>query len=85
MLFYHITSKCYIVAELKVKSFESEFAGKLNFYINLVDKLMKTPDENTTIGLLICKYMNQMGVQWAFQGIQIPMDVTTYDKVKLKK
>lgn len=85
MLFYHITLKCYIVVELKVKSFEPEFAGKLNFYVNAVDELMKTPDENPTIGLLICKDMNQTEVQWAFQGIQTPMGVATYDKVKLKE
>lgn len=85
MLFYHIVLKCYIVVELKVKSFEPEFAGKLNFYVNAVDELMKTPDENPTIGLLICKDMNQTEVQWAFQGIRTPMGVATYDKVKLKE
>lgn len=85
MLFYHISLRCYIVVELKVKSFEPEFAGKLNFYVNAVDKLMKTPDENPTIGLLICKDMNQTEVKWAFQGIQTPMGVATYDKVKLKE
>jgi len=85
MLFYHIALKCYIVVELKVKSFEPEFAGKLNFYVNAVDELMKTPDENPTIGLLICKDINQTEVQWAFQGIQTPMGVATYDKVKLKE
>lgn len=85
MLFYHIPLKCYIVVELKVKSFEPEFAGKLNFYVNAVDELMKTHDENPTIGLLICKNMNQTEVQWAFQGIQTPMGVATYDKVKMKE
>ncbi|MBD5533831.1 MAG: DUF1016 domain-containing protein [Lachnospiraceae bacterium] len=85
MLFYHIPLKCYIVVELKVKSFEPEFAGKLNFYVNAVDELMKTHDENPTIGLLICKNMNQTEVQWAFQGIRTPMGVATYDKVKMKE
>lgn len=85
MLFYHISLKCYVIVELKVKSFEPEFAGKLNFYVNAVDELMKTPDENPTIGLLICKDMNQTEVQWAFQGIQTPMGVATYNKVRLKE
>ena len=42
------------VVELKAVSFEPEFAGKLNFYVNAVNQLMKTDDDNPTIGLLIC-------------------------------
>lgn len=85
MLFYHISLKCYVVVELKVTSFEPEFAGKLNFYVNAVDQLLKTPNENPTIGLLICKDLNQTEVQWAFQGIETPMGVAAYDKIKLKE
>lgn len=52
MLFYHVHLKCYVVLELKARAFEPEFAGKLNFYVNAVDELLKTPEENPTIGLL---------------------------------
>ena len=69
MLFYHIKLRCYVVVELKAVSFEPEFAGKLNFYVNAVNQLMKTDDDNPTIGLLICKDKDQTEVQWAFQGI----------------
>ena len=85
MLFYHIHLKCYVVIELKATSFEPEFAGKLNFYVNAVNELIRTPDENPTIGLLICKDKDQTEVQWAFQGIQTPMGVASYDKVKLQE
>jgi len=85
MLFYHIRLKCYIVIELKAVSFEPEFAGKLNFYVNAVNELIRTPDENPTIGLLICKDKDQTEVQWAFQGIQTPMGVASYDSVKLEE
>ena len=85
MLFYHIKLKCYVVVELKTTSFEPEFAGKLNFYVNAVNEILKTKDENPTIGLLICKDKNQTEVQWAFQGIQTPMGIASYDKVKLKE
>lgn len=85
MLFFHIRLRCYIVVELKATSFEPEFAGKLNFYVNAVNELIKTSDENPTIGLLICKDKNQTEVQWAFQGIQTPMGVASYDNVKLKE
>lgn len=77
--------KCYVVVELKVVSFDPEFAGKLNFYVNAVDELIKTESDNPTIGLLICKDMNQTEVQWAFRGIETPMGVATYDKVRIKE
>lgn len=85
MLFYHIRLKCYIVVELKAVSFEPEFAGKLNFYVNAVNELIWTPDENPTIGLLICKDKDQTEVQWAFQGIQTPMGVASYDNISLQE
>ena len=85
MLFYHIRLRCYIVVELKAVSFEPEFAGKLNFYVNAVDELIRTPDDNPTIGLLICKDKDKTEVQWAFQGIQTPMGVASYDNIRLQE
>ena len=84
LLFYHIRLRCYIVCEIKVKAFEPEFAGKLNYYVNAVDELMKSPDENPTIGLLICSDMNRTDVQWSFRGISTPMGVTTYNNIRIK-
>lgn len=85
MLFYHTRLHCYIVCELKAKSFEPEFAGKLNFYVNAVDELLKTEQDNPTIGLLICKDRNQTEVKWAFKGIQTPMGVASYDNVRIRE
>ncbi len=59
---YHIRLRCYFVVELKVKPFEPEFAGKLNFYVSAVDELLKMQEDNPTIGLLICKEMNRTEV-----------------------
>ena len=84
LLFYHIRLRCYIVCELKAKAFEPEFAGKLNFYINAVDDLLKAEDDNPTIGLLICSDMNRADVQWSFRGISTPMGVATYNNVRIK-
>lgn len=85
MLFYHTKLHCYIVVELKVVPFEPEFAGKLNFYVNAVNELLKEPEDNPTIGLLICKGKNNTEVKWAFQGIETPMGVASYDNVKIKE
>lgn len=85
MLFYHIKLRCYVVVELKAVSFEPEFAGKLNFYVNAVNQLMKTDDDNPTIGLLICKDKDQTEVQWSFQGIETPMGAATYDNIRMNE
>lgn len=84
LLFYHIRLRCYVVCELKAREFEPEFAGKLNFYVNAVDELLKRDDENPTIGLLICSDMNKADVQWSFKGISTPMGVATYNNVRIQ-
>ncbi len=84
LLFYHIRLRCYIACEIKVKPFEPEFVGKLNFYVNAVDELLKSDDENPTIGLLICSDMNKTEVQWSFRGVNTPMGVATYNNIRIK-
>ena len=84
MLFYHIRLRCYVAVELKARAFEPEFAGKLNFYVNAVDDLMRGEGDNPTIGLLICKEKDATEVQWAFRGISTPMGVATYDNVRIE-
>lgn len=85
LLFYHIYLRCYVVLELKVKPFDPEFAGKLNFYVNAVNEFIRRESDNPTIGLLICKDMDCTEVQLAFQGITTPMGVATYDNVRIKE
>ena len=85
LLFYHIYLRCYVVLELKVKPFDPEFTGKLNFYVNAVNEFVKRDSDNPTIGLLICRDMDHTEVQLAFQGITTPMGVATYDNVRIKE
>ena len=84
LLFYHIRLRCFFVVELKVRPFEPEFAGKLNFYVNAVDDLLKDKEDNPTIGLLICSDMNKAEVQWSFRGISTPIGVATYNNIRIK-
>lgn len=84
LLFYHIRLRCYIVCELKARPFEPEFAGKLNYYVNAVDELMKSDDDNPTIGLLVCSDVDKIDVQWSFRGINTPMGVATYNNIRIK-
>lgn len=78
MVFYHIKMKCYIVIELKVVEFMPEFAGKINFYVNAADELLKGEDDNPSIGLLICRSHNKTIVEWSLKGISNPLGVATY-------
>lgn len=85
MLFFHINLNCYIVVELKAVPFQPEFTGKLNYYVNLVDDLIKTPAQNPTIGLLICSDKESTEVQYAIKGIQTPIGVSSFENVHIKE
>ena len=78
LIFYHIHLKCYVVVELKVVPFAPEFAGKINFYVNAADELLKRDDDNPTVGLIICKSTDKTVVEWSFRGIDRPLGVATY-------
>ena len=82
LLFYHIPMQCYVVVELKNKEFEPEYAGKLNFYLTLIDKTMKRQNENPTIGILMCRGKDNLEVEYALQDIHKPIGVSEF---KLEK
>ena len=85
MLFYHLRLHCYVVVELKTCRFQPEFAGKLNFYVNAVDDMLKTEIDRPTIGLLICSDMKQTEVKYSFLGLNTPIGVTKYDNVQISE
>ena len=67
-----------MVIELKVVDFLPEFIGKLNFYVSAADELLRSKDDNPSIGLLICKSKDKTMVEWAFRGINTPIGVAEY-------
>lgn len=85
LLFYHIRLRSYVVLEIKVKPFDPCFTGQINFYVNAVDEILKTPEDNPTIGILICSDMRDTDVQLSFKGITTPLGVTTYNNVQLEE
>lgn len=78
LLFYHITLKCYIVIELKAVEFEPEFTGKLNFYLSAVDDLLKSENDNPSIGILLCNGKDGIEVEYALKDINKPIGVSEY-------
>lgn len=86
MLFYHLDLRCYIVVELKNVEFKPEFIGQLSFYTTAVDKTLKKEQDNQTIGLLLCKGKDKLSVEWALEGTNSPIGVTSYEvRNKLSK
>lgn len=82
LLFYHIRLRCYVVVELKAVPFSPEQTGQLNFYVNAVDKTLKTEHDNPTIGLLLCKSKNETVAEYALGGINTPMGVADFELSK---
>ena len=78
MLMYHVKLKCYVVIELKTGKFKPEYAGKLNFYLNLMDKKVKDDSDNPTIGLILCEDKKGITVEYAIEGINKPMGVSRF-------
>jgi len=78
LLFYHIKLHCYVVIELKSVKFRPEFAGKLNFYVSAVDGILKSEQDNATLGILICKSKNDTVVEYALRDIRKPIGVSEY-------
>lgn len=78
LLFYHLKLKCYVVIELKAKEFKPEYAGKLNFYLSAVDDLLKTEDENPSIGIILCKTKDKVLAEYALRDITKPIGISEY-------
>ena len=83
LLFYHLTLRCYVVIELKAVEFKPEFAGKLNFYLNVIDAQLKHEHDQPTIGLIICKTKNNIEAEYALKGIEKPIGITEYELNKI--
>ena len=83
MLFFHMDQNRYVVIELKTGKFQPEFAGKLNFYVALVDDVLRRNHHNETIGILICGTKNDRSVRYSLGRSTSPMAVAayTYDKL----
>lgn len=78
LLFYHTRLRCYVVVELKVTDFHPEFAGKLNFYLNLVDGQLRHETDKPSIGILLCKTPDRIVVEYAFKNVNSPLGVAEY-------
>lgn len=78
LLFYHLKMHCYVVIDLKMGEFEPEYAGKMNYYLSAVDKLLKTEHDNPSIGIILCKSKDSLEVEYALQDMNKPMGISEF-------
>jgi len=78
LLFYNRIMKCLVAIELKTVEFEPEFAGKMNFYLELLDEQEKLLDDNPSIGIILCPVKDNIEVEFALRPSNKPIGVSEY-------
>jgi hypothetical protein len=79
LLFYHLHLRAFVVIDLKKGKFKPEYAGKLNFYCNVVNDRLKHPTDQPTIGLILCQSHDRLLAEYSFAGIDKPIGISTYE------
>jgi predicted nuclease of restriction endonuclease-like (RecB) superfamily len=78
LLFYHIKLRAFIVIELKTGEFKPEYAGKMNFYLSVVDDLLRHPGDSPSIGLILCRSKVGVIAEYALRDMEKPIGLAEY-------
>ncbi len=78
MLFYNFQLNCFFVIELKATQFDAQNVGQINMYLTAVDKLIKRPTDNPTIGLILCTEKDNVKAEYALQDVNKPIGISCY-------
>ncbi len=78
LLFFNRQLKCLVAIELKTGKFEPEYAGKMDFYLQLLDEQVKLKDENPSIGIILCAAKDNIVVEYALRSAKKPVGVAEY-------
>ncbi len=78
LLFYHLRLRCYVVIELKIGDFEPSFVSQINFYISAIDELIRHPDDQPTIGLILCTSKSKTVMEYTLRNLNTPIGVATH-------
>lgn len=85
MLFSNRKLNCLVAIDLKIGEFKSEYVGKMNMYLSLLDKLEKEERENQSIGIILCAEKDHLDVELALQDINKPIAVSDYELIVPKE
>jgi len=75
LLFSHVKLRSYVAIDVKVVDFEPELAGKMNVYLSAVDDAPRHPDDQPSIGLILCKSKSQVVAEYALRAMTKPIGV----------
>ena len=78
LLFYHLKLRRYVAIELKVGKFKPEYAGKLNFYLSVLNDRVKSEEDNPSIGVILCKDRDRVQAEYALKDISKPIGISEY-------
>ena len=78
LLFYHLKLRCYVVIDLKTGPFKPEYAGKMNFHLSAADDMLRHPDDQPSIGLILCKAKNGIVAEYALRDIRKPLGIAEF-------
>ena len=79
LLFYHLRLRAFVVIDLKTGSFKPEYAGKLNFYCNVINDQLRHEQDQPTIGLILCQTKDNVLAEYALTGIDKPIGISSYE------
>ena len=79
LLFYHLELRCFVVIDLKIGDFKPEYAGKMNFYCNVADDLLRKAGDAPTIGMILCQSKEKLFVEYTLKNVDAPIGVSAYD------
>lgn len=85
LLFYHRELNCLVVVELKVGEFKPEYMGKMDFYLGALDKYVKKPHENSSIGIIMCKTKDENIVEISLNRSTSPTVISQYETKLINK
>ena len=78
LLFYHLKLRAFIVIDLKTTEFRPEYAGKMNFYLSAVDDLLRHPQDEPSIGIILCKAKNKVMAEYALRDMAKPIGISGF-------
>ena len=79
LFFYHLKLRCFFVIDLKKGEFKPEHAGKMNFYLSVVDDRLRHETDAPSIGLILCQDRNQIIAEYALRGADRPIGISEYE------
>src|SRR5580698_1555918 len=79
LLLYHRQLRALVALELKIGEFEPEYVGKMQFYLSVLDDTVRLPEEQPSIGIILCKSKDRLIVEYALKQASAPIGVAAYN------